>query len=158
MGPRNLCFRSPPGNSDVCLCLSYFQPVCPPFSRFLKINFIYLFLAVGSSLLRTGFSLVAASGGYSSLCCAGFPLRWLLSLRSTGSRPVGFSSCGTQAQSLWRTGLVALWHVGSSRTRDRTRVPCIRRRILNHSATREVPVSHFLMGTEMRDGVRSWAQ
>ena len=28
-----------------------------------------------------------------------------------------------QAQQLWHTGLVALWHVGSSRTRDRTRVP-----------------------------------
>ena len=36
-------------------------------------------------------------------------------------------------------GLVAPWHVGSSRTRARTRVPCIGRRILNHSATREAP-------------------
>ena len=36
-------------------------------------------------------------------------------------------------------GLVAPRHVGSSRTRDRTRVPCIGRRILNHCATREVP-------------------
>ena len=31
---------------------------------------------------------------------------------------------------MWRTGLVALQHVGSSRTRDRTRVPCIGRRFL----------------------------
>ena len=29
--------------------------------------------------------------------------------------------------------------MGSSRTRDRTRVSCIGRRILNHCATREVP-------------------
>ena len=30
-----------------------------------------------------------------------------------------------------RTGLVALWHVGSSQNRDRIRVPCLGRRILN---------------------------
>ena len=40
-------------------------------------------------------------------------------------------------------GLVALWHVGSSRTRARTRVPCTGRRILNHCATREVPIFSF---------------
>ena len=34
-------------------------------------------------------------------------------------------------------GLVAPRHVGSSRSRDRTRVPCIGRQILNHYATRE---------------------
>ena len=45
-----------------------------------------------------------------------------------------------QAQQLWPTGLVSPQHVGSSRTRDRTRVPCIGRQILNHCATREVRV------------------
>ena len=35
-------------------------------------------------------------------------------------------------------GLVALWHVGSSQTRARTRVPCIGKQTLNHCATREV--------------------
>ena len=45
-----------------------------------------------------GLSLVAASGGYSSLWCAGLSLRWLLLLRSTGSRRAGFSSCGTRSQ------------------------------------------------------------
>ena len=44
-----------------------------------------------------GLSLVVASGGYSSLQCVSFSLRWLLLLRSTGSRRVGFSSCGTWA-------------------------------------------------------------
>ena len=44
-----------------------------------------------------GLSLVAASGGYSSLRCAGLSLRWLLLLRSTGSRHAGFSSCGSWA-------------------------------------------------------------
>ena len=39
---------------------------------------------------------------------------------------------------MWHTGFVAPRHVGSSWTRDRTRVPCIGR-ILNHCATREVP-------------------
>ena len=43
-------------------------------------------------------SLVVASGGYSSLRCAGFSLWWLLVLRSTGSRHVGFGSCGMRAQ------------------------------------------------------------
>ena len=103
-----------------------------------------------------GLSLVAVSGGYSLLLCAGFSLRWLLLLWSTGSRCVGFSSCGmraqqlwlagsrVQAQQLWCTGLVALWHVGSSRTRDRTCVPCIGRWIPNHCTTTEVP-DHLLM-------------
>ena len=44
-----------------------------------------------------GFSLVVASGGYSWLWCTGFSSRWLLLLRSTGSRLVGFSSCGSRA-------------------------------------------------------------
>ena len=38
---------------------------------------------------------------------------------------------------MWLTGPVAPWHVGSSQTRARTRVPCIGRQILNHCATRE---------------------
>ena len=40
---------------------------------------------------------------------------------------------------MWLTGSVAPWHVGSSQTRARTRVPCIGRQILNHCATREAP-------------------
>ena len=58
----------------------------------------FFFGCVGSSLLRAGFSLVAASRGYSLLQCTGFSLRWLLLLRRTGSRCAGFSSCGTRAQ------------------------------------------------------------
>ena len=46
--------------------------------------FTYIFGCIGSLLLR----------------CAGFSLRWLLLLQSTGSRCVGFSSCGTRAQLL----------------------------------------------------------
>ena len=73
-----------------------------------------------------GLPLVAASGGYSSL-------------QSTGSRCTGFSSCVTQAQQLWRTGLVAPHHVGSSRNRAQTHVPCIGRWVLNHCSMGEVP-------------------
>ena len=40
-------------------------------------------------------------------------------------------------------GLVVPWHVGPSRIRARTRVPCIGSRILNHCATREVPIYHI---------------
>ena len=86
------------------------------------LNFIYFGLR-WVFVDACGLSLVVASGGFS--------LWWLLLLRSTGSRRAGFSSCGT-------TGLVAPRHVGSSRTRARTCVPCIGRRILNHCATREV--------------------
>ena len=62
--------------------------------------------------------------------------------RSRASHCRGLSCCGAQApdvraQQLWLTGLVAPWHVGSSQTRARTRVPCIGRQTLNHCATRE---------------------
>ena len=67
-----------------------------------------------------------------------------------------FGSVGSQLQhtqsfftahgpsQLWREDLVALWHVGSSRTRDGTHVPCIDRWILNPWITREVPIRTFL--------------
>ena len=47
-------------------------------------------------------------------------------------------------QQLWRTGLVAPQHVGSSWTSARTRVSCIGRRILKHCTTREAPLFLFL--------------
>ena len=71
-----------------------------------------------------GLSLVAASGGSSSLRC-------------TGSKCAGLSGSRAQAQQLCRKGLVAPWHAGSSWTRTRTRIPCNGRWILNHCATRE---------------------
>ena len=109
------------------------------------IYFIYfIFGCGGSSLLHAGFSLVVASGGSSSLRCAGFSLRWLLLLRSPGFRLSGFSSCGTWAQQLWSMGLISPQHVGSFRTRAQTRVPCIGRWIFNHCATREAPTVFIL--------------
>ena len=49
--------------------------------------FIYLFIfwLHWVFVAARGLSLAAASGGYSSLQCVGFSLRWLLLLRSTGS-------------------------------------------------------------------------
>ena len=114
--------------------------------KFLKkfIYFIYLFLAVlGLCCYARAFS---SCGEWRLLFVA---MQWLLLLRSMGCRCVGFSSCSTrarqlwltgsraQAQQLWHTGLVAPRHVGSSRTRVRTHVPCIGRQILKHCTTRE---------------------
>ena len=45
-----------------------------------------LFLAVFGFFAVRRLSLVAASGGYSSLWCTCFSLRWLLLLQGTGSR------------------------------------------------------------------------
>ena len=102
-------------------------------SSFFFYKFIYLFTYFWLRWVFVavrGLSLVAASGGYSSLRCAGFSLRWLLLLWSTGSRLMGFSSCGTQAQQLWCTGLVAPWRVGSFQTRAQTHVPSLAGRFL----------------------------
>ena len=67
---------------------------------FLTLFYFYLFIYFWwrwVSVAARGLSLVAASGGHSSLQCAAFSLRWLLLLRSTGSRRAGFGSCGSWA-------------------------------------------------------------
>ena len=60
-------------------------------------------MAVLVFVAACGLSLVVASGGYSSLGCAGFSLQWLLLLQSKGSRCMGFSSCGARAELLRST-------------------------------------------------------
>ena len=72
--------------------------------RFGLYIFFFFFWLRWVFVAARGLSLVAASGGYSSLQFAGFSLRWLLLLRSTGSRCMDFSSCGTWAQELWLAG------------------------------------------------------
>ena len=76
------------------------------FPQFLKINlFIYLFICLPWVFVAVqGLSLVAASGGYSSLRCVGFSLWWLPLLQSMGLGTQtsvvvarGLSSCGSQA-------------------------------------------------------------
>ena len=113
---------------------------------FLKKLFLFVyFWRCQVFVAACGLSLVVADRGYSSLQCAGFSLRWLLLLPSTGSRHTGLSSCGTWAQQLWCTSLVASRHVGSSRTKARTRVPCTGRRTPNHCAPREVSSLCFFL-------------
>ena len=71
----------------IVLCLTFF---------FKFILFIYFWLR-WVFLAACVLFLVAASGGYFSLRCVGFSLRWLLLLQSTGSRHVSFHSCGMRA-------------------------------------------------------------
>ena len=99
-------------------------------------------------------SLVVASGGFTAvpkLLTVGFSCWGALDLGHEGC-----SSCGAwaqqlrlagsraQVQQLWLMTLVALWHVGSSWTRDQTHVSCIGRLILNHWITREPHTSLHL--------------
>ena len=66
-------------------------------------------------------SLVAASRGYSPVAVCGLLTK--------------VASFVVEAQQLWRTGLVALRHMGASQTRDAARVPCAGRWILNHQGS-----------------------
>ena len=70
----------------------------PTQSFFFFINlFIYFYFWLRQVFAAAhGFSLVAASGAYSSLPCTGFSLQWLLLLRSMGSRRE-LSCCGLPA-------------------------------------------------------------
>ena len=74
--------------------------------------------------------LVEVSRGYSLWQCMGFSLWWLLSVQSTGCRCLCFGSCSSWAQSLWHTGLVALWHMGSSQTGIEPVSPALAGRVL----------------------------
>ena len=67
------------------------------FLIYIYINLLTYFWLRWVFVAAHGLSLVAASRGYFSLMCAGFSLRWLLFLWSTGSRHAGFSSCGARA-------------------------------------------------------------
>ena len=106
-------------------------------------RFIYLFLlAVLYLSCYLGFSLVAVIRVYSlvAMCRLLVAVTSLVAehwLSGTRASVVWLSSSRTQVQKLWCTGLVALGHVGSSGTRDLTRVSWIGRRILYHQAARE---------------------
>ena len=105
------------------------KPLIYVFFFFLIYFYLFIFDCVGSSFLCEGFLQLQQVGT-------------TLNRGARASHYRGLSSCraqapDAQAQQLWLTGLVAPWHVGSSQTRARTRVPCISRQILNHCATRE---------------------
>ena len=106
------------------------------FFFFFSINYylfiLFIFGCVGSSFLCESFLQLRQAGA-------------TLHRGARASHCRSLSCCGAQApdaqaQQLWLTGLVAPRHVGSSRTRARTRVPCIGRQTLNHCATREAPL------------------
>ena len=79
-----------------------------------------------------GFSLVAASTGYSLVAVC----RLLIAVSSLA---VEHRLQGMRAKELWHVGSVVPRHVGSFWIRDWTRVPCIGRQILYHWATGEPP-------------------
>ena len=91
-------------------------------------SFIYFIFSCAGSLLPRGLSLVAASRGYSWLPSAGFSPQRLLLLLSTDSRAWGSVVAALAPQC-----------VESSWTRDRTCLPCVSGRILNHWTTRKFP-------------------
>ena len=119
--------------------------VCFCFCGFLKFIYLFIYGCVGSSFLCEGFLQLWQAGA-------------TLHRGARASHYHGLSCCGAQApdaqaQQLWLTGPVAPWHVGSSQTRARTRVPCIGRQILNHCANREAPDVVFKMAGVLRFGI-----
>ena len=114
--------------------------------------FIY-FGCIGSLLLSAGFLQLWRAGATLQLRCIGL-LRWLLLLKSTGSRRTGFSSCdwlqGTWALVVAARGLqnrdsaVVAYGLSCSKAcgifpdLGLNRVPCTGRQIVTHCTTRKV--------------------
>ena len=86
-------------------------PSCPTIKSVIYLEFIYLGLCWVFIAARVFLSLWRA-GATLQLRCVGLSSHWLILLWSAG--------CTAQAQQLRHLGLVAPWHVGSSRTRDQT--------------------------------------
>ena len=81
-------------------CMFFVVVVC-----LFLIFYLFIYWLLWVFVAAHGLSLVAASGGYSSLQCAGFSLWWLLLLQSTGMQASVvaahvLSSCGSRAQLL----------------------------------------------------------
>ena len=83
-----------------------------------------------------------------SCCGAQAPGHECFSSCSMWAQKLWFPGSRLQAQQLWCTGLVALWHVESSQIRDWTCVSCIGRWVLYHWATKEAP-----FGISCREGL-----
>ena len=86
-------------------------------------SFYYLFLALPSHGCCVDFSLVAANRGYcdaQASHCGGFPCCGAQAIVVVAHGVSSWDSCRARAQQLQHMGLVALQHVGSSQTRDRT--------------------------------------
>ena len=105
--------QSPPGESQQCT-----REGSLLFSSFFKFfALLRTFFMFPSFFLVYAGSLLWDSGFF---CCGAWALEQ------------GLGTCGTQAS-------LPPWHVGSSRARDRTLVPCTGKQVLNHWTTREVP-------------------
>ena len=105
MGPKDPTLASPPAGTVVSAVSKH---TSPKQLVLFKNNLIWGLHCVFVAAHRL--SLVAVSGGSFLLSCVGFSLWWLLLL--------------------WSTGIVAWWHMGSSRTRDQTHVPYFGMQIL----------------------------
>ena len=120
----------------VCVCVCVWKFCVCVFLIIIYFCLYWVFVAVWAFLKLWG------AGAILQLWGMGFSMQWRLLLGITGSRACPFQQlrhAGSRAQTRksWRTGLVALQHVGSSCTRDDTRVSCISRWILHHLATWE---------------------
>ena len=104
------------------------------------ILFFKLFIFGWAFVAANRLSPVAESEGCSSVAVHGI----LFAVASPAAGRVQLEGSGAQAQWLQHVGLIALWDVGSSWTRDQTQVPCIDRQILIHCTIREVPVEYYL--------------
>ena len=104
-------------------CLAYCKGF---FFKKKKKNFIYIFIFgyTGAMLLCVGFLQLRGAGFTLTLRGTGSLLTRLLLLQTTGSR-------AHVLQQLWRKDIVAPQHGGSSRTKDRTGVPCTGTQMLN---------------------------
>ena len=89
------------------------------------------------------------SRGFSSSCCVGFSLRWLLVAEHRPQRAWVSVIAASRLSSCYRS-FVAPRHVGSSLIRNQTPVSCIGMRILNHWNAREVQTPHCLRVTPLK--------
>ena len=114
---------------------------------------LFIFGCVGSSLLRAGPLQLLRAGAIPRRGARASHFGGLFvaehGLQVGGPQQLWLSGSRVQAQQLWRRGPAAPPHMGSSRTRARTRVPCVGRWTLNHCATRGVPMPSILMQTSL---------
>ena len=94
----------------------------------------------------TGFSLVAKSRGYSLVAACGhlIVVAFLVAEHRLPCAPASVVG-GTRSQQLGSMGLVSLWHVGSSQTKNQTLVSHLSRWLLYYWVTREAQVIIFLL-------------
>ena len=147
--PSDLGEKMKHGQSE-SISTFYFSLYTNP-SQWVLLSFFFSFI---NCLFTVNWVFVAAhrlsliaEWGLLFLPRAGSSLRWLLLLWNTGSRHMGFGSCGlhscgSQALEVWAS-VVILRHVRSSCTKDWPCVPSLGGQIRNHWTTREVPYFLF---------------